>query len=309
VPGKGRLVVLSGGTGSSKLVRGLSKNERFVVVANVGDNAWFHGLYVCPDIDTVTYTLAGIADASRGWGIREDRFEALGQLKTLGSAETWFKLGDRDLATHIMRTALLKEGRSLTEVTSRIARRLGVRGIDVLPATDRHVETHIVTSEGEMHLQEFWVRDGGRPSVKRVVYVGADKASPTPRVERAVASAERIIISPANPITSIMPILSIRGFRGLLRESEARKVAVSPFIGERAFSGPAAGLMASQKLEPTSEGVAGLYKGLIDAIVIDESDARQKKAIEGMGISCVLSSTLMKSPDDERRVAKVAIEA
>jgi LPPG:FO 2-phospho-L-lactate transferase len=305
-----RVVALSGGTGSARFLRGLQKVTKFTDVANVGDNAWFHGLYVCPDIDIVTYTLAGVADAKRGWGIQGDEFRALGQLKKLGSEGTWFNIGVVDMATHVFRTALMKKGKSLTEVTLTVARRLGVRGVTILPATDEHMETHIVTAErGEMHLQEFWVRERGRLTAKDVRYVGAARARATAEAARSVLSAQRIIISPANPVTSVMPILSIGGFRELMRKSNARKVAISPMVGKRAFSGPAAELMVARGIKPTSEGVATLYKGLVDALIIDETDRAQARAIESAGVSCVRTSTLMRSRDDEVRLAKVAMEA
>ncbi len=305
-----RVVALSGGTGSAKFLRGLQKVTDFTVVANVGDNDWFHGLYVCPDVDTVTYTLAGVADSRRGWGIQGDTFKALGRLKRLGAEDTWFNIGDADFATHLLRTRMMKQGRSLTEVTSRIASRLGVRRCRILPATDEHVETRIATLEmGEMHLQEFWVREKGRPTPKEVRYVGARRARATTQVVKSLASAERIVLSPANPITSIMPILSIGGFREALRGSSARKVAVSPMIGEGAFSGPDPRLMAAKGVRPTSEGVATLYKGLIDAMILDESDTAQAGAIERLGVSCHFTSTLMRSRRDEARLAKVAMEA
>lgn len=305
-----KVVAISGGTGSAKLLRGLQRLTQFTVVANVGDNAWFHGLYVCPDVDTVTYALAGVLDAKRGWGIEGDSFVALGQLKRLRSEGTWFNIGDKDLATHVVRTAMMRKGQTLTEATSAIARGLGLRKWRVLPATDRPMETHVVTSEkGEMHLQEFWVKEKGRLTPKGVRYLGARQARPTPEVAASLASAQRIIISPANPITSIMPTLSIGGFRQAMRESRARKVAVSPMLGEDSFSGPAGRLMAARGLRPSSEGVARLYKGVIDAIVVDERDRAQASAIERMGVSCHFTSTLMRSRDDEVRLAKVAMEA
>jgi LPPG:FO 2-phospho-L-lactate transferase len=306
---RGRVVALAGGTGSARFLRGLQRVAEFTVIANVGDNAWFHGLYVCPDVDIVTYTLAGIEDANKGWGIRADEFKTLAQLEKLGSEATWFNIGDVDMATHVYRTALLKKGRDLTEVTSIIAQRLGVRGAKIIPATDSEVETHIVTREkGEMHLQEFWVKEKGLLAVKGVRYVGARRARPTKEVVRAIASARRLIISPANPVTSILPILSIGGFREIVSKCGARRVAVSPMLGRGAFSGPAAGLMSARGLAPTSESVARLYKGVVDVLVLDESDAGQVKAIEKAGVSCALTSTLMKTREDEARLAKVAME-
>jgi len=304
------VVTLSGGTGSAKFLRGLQTLAKFTVVANVADNSWFHGLYVCPDIDTVTYTLAGIADSERGWGIQGDKFTVLGQLKRLEASDTWFNIGDLDLATDILRTALMREGKSLTEVTSIIAERLGVKGCKIIPASDQHVETRVRTAEGgEMHLQEFWVKARGRPTPEGVRYVGARGARPSRDALRSIASANRVVICPANPITSVLPILSIPGFRRALERSRARRVAVSPMIGEGAFSGPAAGLMAAKGLKSRSESVARLYKGLIDVFVLDEGDRSQAKAIEKTGVSCVFTSTLMSSRDEEARLAKVAMEA
>ncbi len=232
------------------------------------------------------------------------------QLKRLGSSGTWFNIGDMDMATDVFRTALLREQKSLTEVTATIARRLGVRGCRILPATDQHVETRVITAEkGEMHLQEFWVKEQGRLTPKGVRYVGARRARATPEVAMSIASAGRVIVSPANPVTSIMPMLSIGGFKELLGKSKARKVAVSPMLGEGSFSGPAAQLMAAKGLRPTSEGVARLYRGVVDALIIDESDRAQANAIERLGVSCHFTSTLMRTREDERRLAKVAMEA
>ena len=301
-----KVVALSGGTGSAKFLRGLRERSSFTVVANVGDNAWFHGLYVCPDVDTVTYALAGILDARKGWGIEGDTFRALDQLKRLGAADTWFNIGDRDLATDVFRTALMKGGKTLTEATSAIARGLGVRRWVILPAT----ETHIVTAErGEMHLQEFWVKERGLLTPKAVRYVGASRARATAQAIACLKSAKRVIISPANPITSVMPTLSVPGFRGALAKSGARRVAISPMLGEGAFSGPAARLMTATGHRPTSEGVARLYKGLVDVLVLDESDRSQARAIEKTGVSCHFTSTLMRTREDEVRLAKVAMEA
>ena len=305
-----RVVALSGGTGSAKFLRGLQAVGRFTVVANVGDNAWFHGLYVCPDVDTVTYTLAGIADTRRGWGIEGDEFRTLDQLKRLGAQDTWFNIGDIDMATHVVRTAMMKKGSTLTQVTSVVARALGVRGIRILPATDDHVETRILTREkGDLHLQEFWVREKGLLTPLEIRYLGAGAARPTAEVLRSIESADRIIVCPANPVTSVMPMLAIGGLAEALRRSKARKVAVSPMIGEGAFSGPAARLMAARRLAPSSEGVARLYREFVDALIADESDRPRESAIEKEGVSCRFAPTLMRSLEDEVRLAKVAMEA
>ena len=305
-----KIVVLSGGTGSSKLIRGMQRLSRFTVVANVADNAWFHGLYVCPDIDTVTYTLAGIANRKHGWGIEGDTFRVLRQLKRLGAKDTWFRLGDLDLATSMLRTSLLKEGASLTEVTKRIGEMLGIPSWPVLPATDAHVETRIVTEEkGDLHLQEFWVREKGRPSVKSVRYKGIGRARETAEVAASISEADRIVIPPANPVTSILPILSVGRIRRALEESSARKVAVSPMIGKGPVSGPAAKFMASRGIPPTSEGVAELYEGLVDVLIVDEKDEAKAREIEKSGVSCLVRSTLMRGASDAERLAREVLKA
>ena len=302
-----RVVALAGGTGSAKLLRGLQAHVRFSVVSNVGDNVWMHGLYVCPDIDTAVYAMSGLIDRERGWGIAEDSFHGLAQLERLG-AETWFKLGDRDLAMHVLRTHLLQGGRTLTEVTRVVCKRLGVKD-PVLPCTDADAETRLVTDRGEMHFQEFWVKRRGRPRVVSIDYRPFSRARITEAVVKALASADRIVICPANPATSILPILSVGGMRRALRSSKARKVAISPMIGSGPVSGPAGKLMAATGHEPTSLGVAKLYRGLIDVMVIDEHDAKQEKAIEKTGATCVTAPTLMKSGEDEARLAGLALEA
>ncbi len=205
-----RVVALAGGTGSAKLLRGLASFDLdLTVIANVGDNVWMHGLYVCPDIDIAVYTLAGLADRRRGWGIEGDTFSVLKQLGSLGQ-ETWFGLGDRDFATHIVRTRALKEGRTLTQVTQAACRAHKVRA-KVIPATDSTLETRIVTPEGELNLQEFWVKKQGRPAVTAVRYEGASSATLTKEVETSIDKADYIVVCPANPITSIAPMLAIPG--------------------------------------------------------------------------------------------------
>lgn len=281
--------------------------DRFVAVVNTGDNIWMHGLYVCPDIDIAMYTLAGIEDAEKGWGIAGDTFHLLEELGRLG-AETWFKLGDRDLATHVLRTYMLLGGRRLTEITSLLAKRLGVKQT-ILPPSDQHIETHVITEEGEMHLQEFWVKRKAEGSVRGVRYVGVDTANVSTEVETALRNAERILFCPGNPITSLEPIISTDGLGTMLASSRARRVALSPMVGGGAFSGPASKLMSALGHEPTSAGVAKLYSGLIDEIVIDKADAAMRPSIERLGVDCTLANIRMDSPGDERRLAKLLLEA
>ncbi len=302
-----KIVLLAGGTGSSKLIRGLSSfTEDFTVIANVGDNIWLHGLYICPDLDIAMYALAGILDRSKSWGVAGDSFAVLGQLAKLGE-ENWFNLGDRDLATHILRTELLKQGLSLTQATRKLSMKLGVRQ-RLLPPTDDHVETHILTSSGELHLQEFWVRDGGREEVAGVRYHGMEEARATPEALSSLASADRIIFCPANPVSSIMPILSTPGIREALVKSKAVKVALSPFQGDQPFSGPAAKFMRSLKMEATSLSLARLYLGAVDRFVIDRRDELMKGEIEEIGVRCSVTETAMTDPGSETRIARLLVE-
>ena len=303
-----KVVALAGGTGSAKLLRGLSKvTSDLIVIGNVGDNVWMHGLYICPDLDIAMYTLAGLQDSKKGWGIKDDTFRTLGQLGRL-KEETWFSLGDLDLATHIARTAHIRNGETLTRVTDRLRRAFGVHA-GLLPATDYPLETHIVTPTGELHLQEFWVKKHGEPSVRAVNYAGSSEAQPTKEVESAVEAADRIVICPANPVTSIGPILAIRGFRKKLSEVGARVTALSPMVGSRPFAGPAAKLMKAMGMETNSVGVARAYSGFLDSIVMDSSDKEMARRIEGMKIDCRLSDTRMASLPDERRLARELLEA
>ncbi len=302
-----RVVALAGGTGSAKLLRGLSDElGQFTVIANPGDNVWMYGLYICPDIDIAMYTLAGIANRKKGWGIEGDTFAALRQLKAFGE-QTWFELGDMDMATCLFRTELLKRGETLTQVTKRLCRWLGVRQ-DVIPPTDNHVETHIITRQGEMHLQEYWVKRRGRPKSLGVKYLGANTAKVTREARDAILGADKIIICPGNPITSILPILAVGDFRRVLKNSNAYRVALSPMFGRGAFGGPAPALMRASEFEPTSLGVAKLYSDVIDEVVVHDRDGGMKGRIEALGMRCRETNTLMRNRGEERRVASILIE-
>jgi LPPG:FO 2-phospho-L-lactate transferase len=302
-----KVVALAGGTGSAKLLRGLCQLPiNLTVVANVGDNFWSYGVYVCPDIDIATYTLAGIADDRRGWGIAGDTFGVLTQLSRFG-IDTWFGLGDMDLALSLFRTELMRKGASLTVATDRVRRGLKVR-CPILPMSDDPIETRVVTSKKDCHLQEFWVRDRGRPRVMRVYYRGAKSARPTDGVASAISKADRIVLCPANPITSIGPMLAVPGFTRALSNSDARVVALSPMEGNAPFSGPAGKLMKSTGLRPDSVGVAQSYAGFLDCLLISDKDSEMRGKIEALGVGCVTSNTRLTGPPDELRLAKVLIE-
>jgi LPPG:FO 2-phospho-L-lactate transferase len=302
-----KVTALAGGTGSAKLLRGLySLPVDLTVIANVGDNFWVHGLYVCPDIDIAMYTLAGIANPKTGWGIAGDTFRTLSQISRLGG-ETWFKLGDKDFATSIQRTVMLRRGMRLTEVTERLGRSLGLR-CRLLPATDQEVETRISTRAGDLHLQEFWVREKGKPQVKRVHYHGASRASITSRVRRALSGADRIIVCPANPVTSIGPMLAVGGFERELSRSGGRVVALSPMVGDAPFSGPAGKMMKALGRRANSVGVASMYQKFVDCIVVASEDMAMKSRIVSIGMECVPSEIRMKNNEDERRLAQEMLE-
>ncbi len=302
------MVALAGGTGSAKLLRGLARLPvELTVVSNTGDNFWVYGVYVCPDVDIAAYTLAGLADARWGWGVAGDTFEALTRLSRLGF-ETWFKLGDRDLALCLARTELLRRGKGLTEATDSLRRALGVR-VPILPVTDGPVETRIATSRGDLHLQEFWVREKGRPKVLGVTYRGAGRAHPSKNVVAALNGADRILICPANPITSIGPMLAVGGMRRLLEGARGRVVALSPMAGRGPFSGPAGKFMSAAGLRPDSLGVAGLYSRFVDRLLISELDAALAPRIGELGVGCIATDTMMGGPADEARVAKEMLEA
>ncbi|MDG7007036.1 MAG: 2-phospho-L-lactate transferase [Nitrososphaerota archaeon] len=302
-----RVVALAGGTGSAKLLRGLrSLPIDLTAVVNVGDNAWIYGVYVCPDVDIATYTLAGIVDAKRGWGIEGDTFNSLGALSRLGR-DTWFRLGDLDLATCLLRTEMMREGASLTLATDRIRKALGAE-TPILPATDGPVETWVSTSQGKMHLQEFWVREGGKPEVNGVTYRGVRESSPTAKVRSAIRSADRVVVCPANPVTSIGPMLALPGFQELLAAAKGSVVALSPMVGRAPVSGPAGKLLESTGARPDSVGVAELYSDFADAILISGQDSSLRRPIEALGVRCALTDTMMTDRAAESRLARELLE-
>jgi LPPG:FO 2-phospho-L-lactate transferase len=298
------ITVLSGGTGSLKLIRGLSRVAEcpITIICNVGDNLWMHGLYVCPDIDTITYGLSGLLNEEKGWGIKGDTFNLLGQLAKYGS-ETWFRLGDKDFALHLLRTNLLQCGFSLSEITDMICEKLGI-AIRVIPASDMHSETHIITEKGELHLQEFWVKRKGVDDVKNIKYHGARTAQPAPGVLNAILEAEMVIICPANPITSIGPILANSQIGGAIRKARRKVVAVSPVMGRKPVSGPAGKLMSSLGYAVSAIGIADFYSRFINVLVIDAKDIALTNEIKKIGVSVRTTKILMESFDDEVRLAR-----
>jgi LPPG:FO 2-phospho-L-lactate transferase len=299
------LVVLTGGTGGAKLIEGLAAEidpAQLTIVCNTADDCVFHGLHISPDIDTITYTLAGLSDGEKGWGIKEDSFTVLQQLRRLGN-EAWFNLGDKDFATHITRTRLMAEGLTLSQVTARIRSALGVRS-KILPMSDQRVETRVITPDGELSFQEFFVKERWSREVVAVHFVGADRSKPAPGVLDAIRQSTAVIIAPSNPITSIGPILAVHEIRKALQGSVVPVAAVSPIIGRTAVSGPAHKLMLARGVEPSAYGVAEGYRDLLSRFVIDTEDRDAKQRIEKLGIRVVQTSIRMSCLDDKRRLAR-----
>jgi LPPG:FO 2-phospho-L-lactate transferase len=299
------LVVLTGGTGGAKLIEGLAAEmdpAQLTIVCNTGDDCVFHGLYISPDIDTIVYTLAGLSDAEKGWGIKGDSFTVLAQLRRLGN-DTWFNLGDKDIATHITRTRLMAEGLTLSQITAHLRHALGVKA-KILPMSDDRVETRVITPEGEISFQEFFVKERWSREVAAVHFSGAERSKAAPGVLDAIRQSTAVVIAPSNPITSIGPILAIAEIRKALQRSVVPVGAISPIIGNTAVTGPAHKLMAARGVEPSAFGVAEGYRDLLNRFIIDRDDHDSKGRIEKLGIRVVGGSIRLSSLDDKRRLAR-----
>ncbi len=296
------ITILSGGTGSVKLVRGVVSQEHDVnVVTNVGDNYWLYGMYISPDIDTIIYGLADLLDYDRGWGVKKDTFNFLRQMEVFGE-ETWFRIGDRDAAMHLIRTNMLKNGKNLSDITNWMCEKFAI-GAKVIPVTDNTVETRITTEKGELHLQEFWVKYRGREKVEGIQYIGSDKARPNPEAVNAIHDADLVIIAPGNPLTSIGPMLQIKGIRKELSKSKKKVVAVSPLLGNKAISGPAAQYMEAAGIEVNAYGLAKMYSDVCSKIVIDVKDKPLSKKIQDLGIKVYETKITMKNKQAEDALA------
>ncbi|MCA9791139.1 MAG: 2-phospho-L-lactate transferase [Candidatus Eremiobacteraeota bacterium] len=296
------IACLAGGVGGARLADGFHQaRQPLSVVVNTGDDFVLHGLTICPDIDTVLYTLSGLSDHQRGWGLAGDSARCMEFLDKLGG-ETWFHLGDLDLATHLFRTQALT-GASLTEVTRTLATRLGVRA-EILPMSDQPVRTRVRTHDGWLDFQDYFVRRAHRDEVLELAFQGIDQARPSPAVLEALGRADRLVICPSNPFVSVEPILSLPGLRQAWCAASAPKLAVSPILGGQAVKGPAAQMLASLGHDVSSLGIARLYAGLVDVLVLDECDRELVPAIEELGLRTVVCPTLMKTPADRRALAE-----
>jgi LPPG:FO 2-phospho-L-lactate transferase len=305
------IVVLAGGVGAARFLQGvvqIAPPQQLTVIVNTGDDRDFYGLHVSPDIDIVMYTLAGVVDEGHGWGIRGDTYNTQQELKRYDSSEDWFMLGDRDLATHIYRTKLLHQGKTLSEITESMRQRFNLAP-RILPMTDQPVATHIQTPAGLLHFQEYMVKRRCADEVQDVVFVGASEASPAPGVLDAIKQAEAILISPSNPIVSIGSILAVPGVHDALHEASGMIVAVSPIVGGSPIKGPADKLMSGLKMEVSAVGVARCYRDFLDVMVIDEQDAHLAGEIEDLGIPTVVTNTIMRDPVAKANLARHVIQA
>jgi len=302
------ITALAGGVGAARFLQGLVRlvpQEKLTVIVNTGDDIEFFGLHISPDLDIVMYTLAGIVDEEKGWGIKEDTFYCLEMLKKYGH-ETWFKLGDRDLATHIQRTHFLNSGLSLSQATSNLCQALGLK-IKLLPMTDDKFETIIITDKGRMHFQEYLVKRGAKDRVVSVEFKGAESAQPALNVVDSILNSDAIIICPSNPVVSIGTLLSLKGIKDALKTTKAKIIAISPIVGGAPIKGPADKLMQSLGLEVSAYGVAVLYQNFLDTLVIDSIDKAQKTRIEALGLNVVVTNTIMRSLQDKVQLAKVVL--
>lgn len=305
-----KVVVLSGGVGGARFLRGVSAAvdpAGVTAIVNVGDDVEVLGLSVSPDLDSVLYALAGLADEDRGWGRAEETWNALDTVEALGG-EAWFRLGDRDLGLHVIRTQALRSGTPLSTVTARLAAALQLEPT-ILPATDDPLRTWLDTPNGTFPFQQWFVARAHRDPVDRVRFEGAVEARPAPGVLEALHDADLVLIAPSNPFVSIGPILAVERIRAALERRRVPCVAVSPLIGGRAVKGPAADMLRRLQGGTTAAHLAQCYPGLIDALVLDEQDAADSDAVSALGVRPVVARTLMDDADARKRVAEAALDA
>lgn len=302
------IVALAGGIGGSKLLTGLHRildPQDLVIIGNTGDDIELFGLRVCPDLDTIAYTLSGRINPDSGWGLKDDTFHCLEELKGLG-ASVWFQLGDRDLAIHLYRSHRLQQGATLTQATREICQAQGLES-RLLPMTDAYSPTWIETGAGRLHFQEYFVRDRFRPQVKGIEF-GSGSPAPSEGLLDSIREAQAIILCPSNPLISIGPILSVSGVREALAASKAPVAAISPIVGGTALKGPAAKMMAELGMDVSASGVAWMYRDFVDVFILDACDRTQSEAIERHGMRAIVEDTLMETLDDKTRLAEKALQ-
>ena len=307
---KSKITALAGGVGASKLLLGLYEvmdPRDLTIIVNTGDDIVLHGLRISPDLDIVTYTLAGIVDSAKGWGFRGETFYALKRLAHYGRAD-WFNLGDRDLATHIHRTAMLAEGKTLSQAAESIRNALGVKS-RILPVSDDPVPTIIDSNEGPLHFQEYLVKRRAEPVVRCIRFRGVESARPAPGVLDAIASADRIIVCPSNPLISIGPILAVPHVREQLRTNKQKVFAVCPIVGGKSLKGPSDKMLAQLGHDSTALGVAKLYADFSGTFVIDPADKSQSAPISALGMKVAVLPTVMKTRQQKRNLARVLLSS
>jgi LPPG:FO 2-phospho-L-lactate transferase len=291
------ITALAGGVGAARFLQGLVKvvpEKEITVIVNTGDDIELYGLHISPDLDIIMYTLAGIVDEKKGWGIRGDTFRCLEMLQRYGH-ETWFNLGDKDFATHIYRTYLLRNELSLSETTKKLCQRLELK-VTIIPMTDSKFETKIVTPEDTLHFQKYLVKRRAQDEVNDVVFEGSEKAKPAPEVVDSILNADAVIVCPSNPIVSIGTILSVKGIKNALEETKAKITAISPIVGGSPIKGPA-------------YAVARLYRDFLDTFIIDQVDQTEKGRIERLGLRVVTTNTIMRNLEDKVQLARVTLRS
>lgn len=303
------IVSLAGGVGAAKFLQGLVEvfpPEELTIISNTGDDIELYGLHISPDIDIVAYTLGGLVDQARGWGMQADTFDCLRMLRQYGEC-TWFNLGDRDLATHIWRTQRLRDGYSLTEVTREMCRKLNLRAT-ILPMCDQPVPSLVRTPDGIFHFQEYLVQRGGQEPVLEVIYQNIEHARPHPDVLTRIGQAEAIIICPSNPVISIGPILAVAGVRQAIEASNVPVIAISPIIQGATLKGPADKMLAGLGFEVSARGVVQYYQHLLSAFIIDTLDIRLQPAIAALGVSVKSTNTIMRTLSDKQALAQFTLD-
>jgi LPPG:FO 2-phospho-L-lactate transferase len=303
-----QITALAGGVGASKLLLGLYQvmdPTRLTIIVNTGDDIVLHGLQISPDLDIVTYTLGGVVDQKKGWGLRAETFHTLKHLAGFGRP-TWFNLGDRDLATHIHRTAMLAEGKTLSQAADSIRIALGVKSC-ILPMSDEPVPTMIDSKEGQLHFQEYLVKRRTEPIVRGICFAGVESTKPAPGVLEAIRDADRILICPSNPLISIGPILAVPQIRDHLRAHKEKVVAVCPIVGGKSLKGPSDKMLAQLGHQPTALGVARLYADFTGTLVIDPADKSDAPTISALGVKVVILPTVMKTRAQKRKLARALL--
>jgi len=302
------ITVLSGGTGGAKFVDGLHRvmpPQELTIIVNTGDDFEWWGMHISPDLDSITYVLSDLLSKDRGWGVEGDTFQCLEAMRRLGQP-AWFQIGDKDLATHLLRTQLLQSGKTLSTATLEITRELRIEAA-VLPMSDSRVETRVTTPEAEISFQDYFVKRRYQDRVISVRFVGAEEAKPASGVIEAILKADTVLFAPSNPITSIGPILAVPGIRDALKQTEARVAAISPIVGDAPVSGPAGALMAAQGLPVSIGGVAQAYEDLLDVLIVDAQDEVSAGSLRRSGLEVHCMNTIMKTLDDRDELARAVL--